>query len=52
MDPSDLYLVAESTQRRYLGLPSIWEEWRQAVDLSAQRHRLVRLITQRALSHK
>ena len=46
-DPSNLYEVAELTQRRYLGLPRVWEEQMQAHDLAAQRRKLLGLIAQR-----
>ena len=46
-DPSNLYEVAELTQRRYLGLPRVWEEQMQAHDLAAQGRKLLGLIAQR-----
>jgi len=47
VDPSNLYEMAELTQRRYLGLPTYGEELRESVGLAAQRQRLIRLIALR-----
>ncbi len=43
IDPADLHALAELTQKRYLGLPSFWEERMRAHDLAHQRRRLIKL---------
>jgi hypothetical protein len=50
MDASNLYQVADLTQRRYLGLLGYWEEQMQAPNLAEQRRRLTNLIAQRSLT--
>jgi hypothetical protein len=47
IDPADLHVLAELTQKRYLGLPGFWEERMKAHDLAFQRRRLVKLIQRR-----
>jgi hypothetical protein len=47
IDPADLHVLAELTQKRYLGLPGFWEERMKAHDLAFQRWRLVKLIQRR-----
>jgi hypothetical protein len=47
VDPTDLHVLADMTQKRYLGLAGFWKERMEAHELARRRRRLIKIIETR-----